>query len=88
MKRVTGSDVPGAMKLIADRAEPARQDPRTETFSFTRVCLDECKPGHPSYRGNLALPGRGSLVELAGEDPAIIPDGGITPDPEPPEATT
>jgi len=84
---VTGSDVLGAMKLVADRAEPARQAPEPETFNFTKICLDECKPGHPSYRGNLALPGHGSPIELAGGDPAIIQDGGITPDEEPTEET-
>jgi hypothetical protein len=87
MERVTGSDVLGAMKLVADRAEPARQAPEPETFNFTKICLDECKPGHPSYRGNLALPGHGSLVELAGEDPAITLDVGTAQDDGPPEGT-
>ena len=88
MERVTGSDVLGAMKLVADRAEPARQAPEPETFSFTRVCLDECKPGHPSYRGNLALPGHGSPVESTGEDlSAVTLDLEIAPDEEPPEET-
>ena len=84
MERVTGSDVLGAMKLVADRAEPARQAPEPETFSFTRVCLDEMKLDHPSYSGNLVLPDHGSPLEPAGVDlTPCIPHKNFGPDEEP-----
>jgi len=76
-----------AAQVVVDRHQPKNQEISPPPHSFTVVNLDECKPGHPSYRGNLVLPGQGSLVEPAGEVPAIIPDMGIAPDSEPPERT-
>ena len=87
IETIKDSTALAAAQIIVDRHQPKNQEPIPGDISFTKICLDSCKPDHPSYRGNLALPGHGSPIELAGEDPAIIPDIGITPDEEPPEGT-
>ena len=77
-----------AAVIVVDRHQPKNQEISPPPHSFTVVNLDECKPGHPSYRGNLALPGRGSPVEPTGEDlSAATLDLEIEPDAEPPEGT-
>jgi len=78
-----------AAAIVVDRHQPKNQEISPPPHSFTVVNLDECKPGHPSYRGYLALPGHGSPIELAGGDPApIIVGVNIGLDEEPPEGTT
>jgi len=87
MKEVRDSAVTSVISEIWRRKYPTKSEPVPENINFTTVCLDSCKPGHPSYEGDLVRPESVSPLELAGEDPAIIPDGGITPDEEPPEGT-
>ena len=77
-----------AAQVVVDRHQPKNQEISPPPHSFTVVNLDECKPGHPSYRGNLALPDHDSLVELTvGEPMANITDSGSAPFDEPPEGT-
>jgi hypothetical protein len=67
-----------AAVIVVDRHQPKNQEISPPPRSYTVVNLDECKPGHPSYCGNLALPGHGSLVEPAGGDPVPIPLGDLS----------
>jgi len=68
IETVRASDSLAASKEILDRAEPKLQDSRPETYKFTVVNLDCCKPGHPSYEGDL-LPFVPDAKPRTDEDP-------------------
>jgi hypothetical protein len=68
IETIKDSTALAAAQIIVDRHQPKKQEPVPGDITFTKICLDSCKPGHPSYRGNLALPGHGSPIELAGGD--------------------
>jgi len=73
-----------AAVIVVDRHQPKNQEISPPPHSFTVVNLDECKIGHPSYRGNLALPGHGYPVEPAGGDPTpCIPHKNFGQDEDP-----
>jgi len=76
-----------AAQVVVDRHQPKNQEISPPPHSFTVVNLDECKPGHPSYKGNLVPPNHNSLVDSAGGDPAITQGDGSSPFDEPPEGT-
>jgi hypothetical protein len=83
LESVKDSTVLAAIQTILDRSHPKRQEPIPSDITFTKICLDSCKPDHPSYRGNLALPDHGSPIELAGGIVDVTPDAKPRTDEDP-----
>ena len=55
LESVKDSTVLAAIQTILDRSHPKRQEPIPGNITFTKICLDSCKPGHPSYEGDMVL---------------------------------
>ena len=55
LESVKDSTVLAAIQTILDRSHPKHQENSPPSYNFTVVNLDECKPGHPSYKGDMVL---------------------------------
>jgi hypothetical protein len=55
LESIKDSTVLAAIQTILDRSHPKHQESDPPTYNFTVVNLDECKPGHPSYKGDMVL---------------------------------
>ena len=55
LESVKDSTVLAAIQTILDRSHPKHQENSPPSYNFTVVNLDECKIGHPSYKGDMVL---------------------------------
>jgi hypothetical protein len=87
IETIKDSTALAAAQVVIDRHQPKNQETSPPPRTFTVVNLDECKPGHPSYKGDLVWPDPVSSVELADGVVDVTPDAGIGPNDKPPEGT-
>ena len=85
IETIKDSTALAAAQVVIDRHQPKNQESTPPPRTFTVVNLDECKPDHPSYKGDLVWPDPVSPVDPADGVVDVTPDVEIGPNDEPPK---